>query len=218
MWVRVSWLATGALVTVVTILAGAATAGLWLARQTETQHRTYDLDTTQIGLDLPGVDVAVVAGQPGLLRVERRLAWATSKPVTREHWDGHALAVDAECSSLPIGPRCDVIYTLWVPPRADLAIRTGSGDLRATGLGAAVLSVHTGSGDVELHFVEPPRRLDIETGSGDVEVTVPSSAQYRVDSDADQPSVTVPQDPQATHVITVHTGSGSLRVRATTVP
>jgi Putative adhesin len=210
---RVAWLATGALVTVVTILAGAATVGLWLARQTETRHLTYELDATQVGLDLPGIDVAVVAGEPGLLTVERRLVWATTKPVTRERWDGQTLAVDADCPSLPIGPRCDVVYTLWVPPRGDLAIRTGSGDLRATGLGAAAVTVHTGSGDVELHFVEAPRRLDIETGSGDVEVAVPPSTQYRVDSDADQPSVAVPQDSGATHVITVHTGSGSLRVR-----
>jgi hypothetical protein len=228
---RAAWLVTGAIVTVVSILAGTGTVGLWLARQTDTQHHTYQLATSTVILDLVDVDAEVVAGDGAGLAVERRLTWATTKPVTDERWDGRALVVAADCPSLPIGPRCEVAYTLRVPPGADLAIRMGSGDLtirgiygglsvsassadvRATGLGADDVTVHTRSGDVDLSFTEPPRRLDIVTGAGDVELTVPPSTRYRVDTDADQPSVAVPQDPEAAHVITVHTDGGSLHIR-----
>jgi hypothetical protein len=213
MQARVVWRVIGAVVTVATILCGAATTGLWLARQTETRRHTYEPTGTSIAFDLPGIDVTVVTGEPGVLTVERRLTWVTTRPVVEEQWDGRALAVAADCRSLLIGPRCDVVYTLEVPPHADLVIGTGAGDLRVTGLVVRNLTIHTGLGDVRIDLAEPPERLEVETGSGDIEIAVPPSTQYLVDTDAEDPSIAVPQAPRATHVITVHTASGGLHVR-----
>lgn len=210
---RTAWLVVGAVLTTATIVVGSATAGLWLARQSETRSHSYQLPTTPILLDLPAVDVTIVTGESGALTVQQQLTWATSKPEVEQSWDGHALRVSVECPSLPIGPSCGVDYLVRVPPGLAVEIRATSGDVRGTDLHPADLVIRTRTGDVDLRFTAAPRRLDVETGSGDVDLMVPAAVTYRVQSDAEQSDVDVPQDPTAPHTITVHTDDGSLSIR-----
>jgi hypothetical protein len=209
---RRAWLVVGAVLTTVTIVVGSATAGLWLARQSETRSHTYQLPTTPILLDLAGVDVAIMPGDSGTLTVQQHLTWATSKPQVEQSWDGHALRVSVDCPSLPIGPSCGVDYLVRIPPGLAVEIRATSGDVRGTDLHAADLVIRTRTGDVDLRFTAAPRRLEAETGSGDVYLMVPAADTYRVQSDAEQSDVDVPQDPNAPHTITVHTDDGSLSI------
>jgi hypothetical protein len=210
---RTAWLVVGAVLTTATIVVGSATAGLWLARQSETRSHTYQLPTTPILLDLPGVDVVIMTGESGNLTVQRHLTWATAKPDVQESWDGQALRVRIDCPSLAIGPGCGVDYLVRVPPGLALEIRATSGDVRGTDLRPAELAIRTRSGDVDLRFTAAPRRLEVETGSGDVDLMLPGADAYHVQSDAEQSDVDVRQHPTAPHTITVHTDGGSLSIR-----
>jgi hypothetical protein len=151
-------------------------------------------------------------GESGTLTVQQHLTWVTSKPQVEQSWDGHALRVSLDCPSLPIGPSCGVDYLVRIPPGLAVEIRATSGDVRGTDLHAADLVIRTRTGDVDLRFTAAPRRLEVETGSGDVDLKVPAAYTYRVQSDAEQSDVDVPQDPTAPHTITVHTDDGSLSI------
>jgi hypothetical protein len=226
-----AWLVAGAILTTATIVVGAVTVGLWLARQSETQRDAHDLSAASISLDLPGIDATVATGDAATLTIERRLTWSVSRPTIEERWDGQTLQVIADCPSIPIGPGCDVDYTLYVPPGVAVQLRTTSGDLvihgtdgalqlstssgdvRATDLRSTEVVVSARSGDVDLGFTGAPQQLDIDTTSGDIDIAVPATSSYRLQVDADQTTLDIPQDLDAGRTIMVNSTTGSLHIR-----
>jgi hypothetical protein len=188
---QTGWLVAGLALTTVTVIAGALTVGLWLARQTETQHHTYQHPGSRIDLDLPDLDVHLTPGATGELAVERHLTWSYRKPTIGESWNGQTLRATADCPLNVIGPGCHVDYAVRVPPGTTVHIDTGagditigevdgeltlstvSGDVRGTGLRCGQATVESRSGDVDLRFDQPPQRIQVTTGSGDISVRLP---------------------------------------------
>ena len=78
---------------------------------------------------------------------------------------------------------------------------------------AAEVVGHTGSGNIDLDFVDAPRSVALDAGSGDVSVLLPQGA-YAVDVDASSgdEQVDVNDDPGAADHVTVNTGSGDVYV------
>jgi DUF4097 and DUF4098 domain-containing protein YvlB len=99
--------------------------------------------------------------------------------------------------------------------RANLWAHTGSGDVEATELTSPDIDAATGTGDIGLGLVGPPRRVRADTGTGDVSITVPASGSYRVDADAGTGDVNVGvvTDPNSDEQIVVRTGTGDINVR-----
>jgi len=230
MTARTGWLLAGAVLTVIAVTVGPATAALWLARQLETQRRTYELRGDAFAVEFDDPDIRIVPGHAGELVVERSLAWSAGRPTVTEEWDGQRLRISAECPRVPIGPRCDVEYTLRVPPGAALAARGGhgdltigdldgrlsaqttSGDIRSTNLRCAEVSLRTISGDVRARFTRPPDRVDATTTTGDIELGVPPNVAYRLHVDAAQRQLGIGHDATAPRTISARTERGSVRL------
>ncbi|WP_200215364.1 DUF4097 family beta strand repeat-containing protein [Micromonospora coerulea] len=90
-------------------------------------------------------------------------------------------------------------------------LRAASGDVRARRLTGQV-DAETSSGNVTVELDEPASAR-VHAGSGDVTLLVPA-ARYRVRSHtgSGDANLAVPDDPAATLVIDVSTGSGNVRV------
>ena len=100
----------------------------------------------------------------------------------------------------------DVLVT--VPSRSDLAVKTGSADIEATGTFGHG-RVRSGSGDISIEAIGA---TTIETGSGDVHLGT-ADAELRVKSGSGDVRVT-----RALSAVSVSTGSGDVEVGASTGP
>lgn len=96
----------------------------------------------------------------------------------------------------------------------DQDLESGAGDVRGTGLGAAVVTARTGAGDVELRHAVAPQRVDAQAGAGNVTVTVPAAEVYRVaaDSGVGEVTVEVADDPGASRTVIARSGAGDVAV------
>lgn len=96
-----------------------------------------------------------------------------------------------------------------------LDLDSASGDVDGSALRSATVRAHTGSGDVDLHFANPPDTAEADTGSGDVRIAVPRGPEtYNVDVDAGSgtdDNDLVP-DPASRRLLRADTGSGDIEI------
>ncbi len=102
------------------------------------------------------------------------------------------------------GDRLDVLAT--VPTGSDVAVRTGSADVRIEGT-IGVGQVKSGSGEVDVDIADGP--LQVETGSGDVRVAE-ARAEFQAKSGSGDVVVR-----EVAGSLQVSTGSGDVQVRTT---
>jgi hypothetical protein len=146
--------------------------------------------------------VTLVAGEPRLVSIERRLHWSYVKPTYDEQWDGRTLRVATHCSVARwLGPPCGVDYRLTVPKAVSIHVRTttgdvevrnlagelrlstSTGDITAVDIGSPVVEASTGTGDIRLTHSAPPQTVSVRTTTGDVSIRVPDGGSYRVQAD-----------------------------------
>ncbi|MEU8365228.1 DUF4097 family beta strand repeat-containing protein [Nonomuraea sp. NPDC048882] len=210
---RAAWLAGGAVATVIALMI--STIGIWdgFARArmpTDFTSRSIPFEDGQVHIRTGRgqVNLDVVAGQAGELRIDRELHWSRERPTVTEDWDAETatLRLDAACpgSDQPDGPLCLANYRLSVPPETDLEARTVggllsvdelfsdirvtsvSGDVRLTAISGDVWA-RTGTGDVDGAGLSG-NTADVEVGSGDVKLlftAVPSSVKAVVRTSGD---------------------------------
>ena len=97
----------------------------------------------------------------------------------------------------------------------DTQIRNSFGNVDITGLSAADVTASNNSGDVVLSFSRVPNNVQITDAFGNVTVELPpGTATYRVHAQTTfgNRTVSVPQSPSATHVITVTNNSGDITI------
>lgn len=93
--------------------------------------------------------------------------------------------------------------------KGPVTLEARSGDVRAVDLTGPV-NARTDSGDIEVRLIAPAS-VTVQAGSGDVRVTVPSGAyRVRADTGSGDASVGIADDPSATNVLDVRTGSGDV--------
>jgi hypothetical protein len=100
--------------------------------------------------------------------------------------------------------------------RGETTLVTGSGDVEARGLtGGKAVRVQTGSGELRVELAQAAS-VTARSGSGDVELMVPDGA-YQIktrNGSGDAELLGLVNDPKATNVIDVQTGSGDATVTA----
>ena len=99
--------------------------------------------------------------------------------------------------------------TITVPLKSDLAVRTGSADVRVTGT-VGTTQIKTGSGDVRTDDLAGPAL--VETGSGDVDIQV-ANAELRVKSGSGTVRVR-----HAESAVAASTGSGDVEIGTSNGP
>lgn len=176
--------AVGIALAVAAVGSTAASMTQTLLRTERTQVRELPGPVQDLDLDLDTGDVRIVgvSGASGVL-VERTETWSVARPEVSEELVGGTLRVRAACAAALSW--CDVSYVLRVPAGTRVLVRTGSGEVQASGTGS--VRADTGSGDVRLEDVTGG--AEVRSGSGEV-------VAQRVDGEA----------------LVVRTGSGDLRV------
>jgi hypothetical protein len=214
--------------TVLAITLGPLTAGLWLARQTETQHQTYPQTGTHIELVLAGLDVQVLPGNEGEIAVERQLTWSLARPELDQRWDGQTLhATATACPPIAVGPQCTVDYTLRVPPgstitatiqagdltvhdiSADLDLSASDGDIRLDNIDGQ-LSIHNSTDDVAATDIRSSR-VNIQTTSGDIEAQF-SREPEQVETTTTNGNITIGVPRHTTYNLTVEANEPNIDI------
>jgi|tagenome__1003787_1003787.scaffolds.fasta_scaffold20748888_2 hypothetical protein len=133
------------------------------------------------------------------------------------HW---AFTFDFGSDRFGLGPLCASSYTAAVPSATSLAIELGQGDVRGEALASRTVTVDSGTGDVVLGFTAAPRNVQIDGGTGDITVLVPAGS-YALQLDTGLGDAHVDQgiidDPLATNVIRINSGTGDVSVERSDV-
>jgi hypothetical protein len=188
---------------------------------------TYDGDFTELEILADSGRIEVTAGEEGAITV-------TTLPSdgidTVTPGDDGTFSAIASCVG-ETEPGCGVGFLITVPPGVNVVAKTGTGEIafvgglegdldaqtasgaiRADGLGAAKLSLLTGTGGVETAFAEVPRELSYDTGSSAIDATVPSGT-YTLDLDSTG-VVTVGEgiEDGSGPTLRLHSGAGAVTV------
>jgi DUF4097 and DUF4098 domain-containing protein YvlB len=96
----------------------------------------------------------------------------------------------------------------------DVSVQNHNGSISGTGLSAKRAWFRDGTGSIDVAFTAAPRQLSAMSSTGRVTVRVPPGTAYQVNasSKVGSVSVSVPQSPAATHVITAATTTGTVSV------
>lgn len=158
------WLAAGAACTAAALATGCLLVWSWLARNGETEHRSYRRPVARIVVDLENGDLTVAPGTTWEVTLDRRLTWSLLRPTVQESWDGGTLHLRARChGGLP--PHCAVSYVLHVPADVPVDARLSAGEISvraATG----PLRLTTGAGDIDVTGAQG--NVSMQSSSGDV--------------------------------------------------
>jgi hypothetical protein len=198
---RVVWLTAGTVLTVLATTLGPLTAGLWLARQTETRHQTYPHTGTHLELAFADLDVQLLPGKKGEIAIERQLTWSLSRPELDERWDGRTLHATAACPRIAVGPQCDVAYTLRVPPGLPITATIRAGDLTVRDT-SGDLDLSASDGDIHLDNTDGQLSVHIGTDADDVAATDIRSNRVRIQTTSGDINARFTQEPEQVETTT----------------
>jgi DUF4097 and DUF4098 domain-containing protein YvlB len=222
--------ASAAIVTLVLIAMGID----WLVslRSSTTVEPPVKAPLRGVELTIDSGQAMIVGTDASTLQVRRTDHYSFGHAARERRSLSHGvLRISSSCPKIVVGS-CSASYELAVPETVALVVHTGDGDVRLDGFrgsanvhtGAGNVTVEaycgfdlaavTGSGDVRITTACSPRDLEIHTGSGNATALVPPG-RYRISlaSGAGQPHVSgLVQDPKAPFTISMHSGSGDVRL------
>lgn len=230
--------ASRTLLTVVgTILAVAVVAGLVLGasilkRGTTVSTSTIELgDSALIRIDAGSSDLRIVQGDPEVVRVSASITSGLRKTDFQIGRRGDEIKIVSGCQSW-LNPGCGVATTLELPEgfpveirtttgdvvvedvvEGVLTIRSGSGDIRGTGLELDELSAETTSGDISASFAKQPFAVKATSDSGDIRAELASGKRtYSVTATSDSGDVSsdVESDADGAGFVRATTKSGDI--------
>ncbi|GAA5053588.1 hypothetical protein GCM10023259_033930 [Thermocatellispora tengchongensis] len=194
---------------------------------------SYDVaNVTKLEVRSGAGDVVVNETGGTGVRVTETLHWrGDGKPETAHPVEGDQLTLSYDCPEKIGFHSCAVDYKVEVPKGVAVTVdtgsgeitlrqltgpvtaKTGSGDIRAAGLGGKSAYAETGAGDIDLKFVTAPDDVTLESGAGDAVVRLPDGT-YAVttESGAGEGRTEVTDDDQSPRKIKVSTGAGDASV------
>lgn len=142
------------------IAAGAGLGGCAMEREEFADNRIERSVVTEIvaGGGSGGLTVKRIAGAD--LAIDRRVRFSGERPARLDRVDGSTLRLDGDC-----GEHCTIEYTVTVPDAVKVTGNLRSGDIRLTGVGAALVSTRSG----RIGVTDVPE-LTAETASGNIDV------------------------------------------------
>jgi hypothetical protein len=174
-------------------------------------------------------DVTVTGGAGPGTSVTEQVTYSKTPPATTRTFGGGTLTVTYNC---PAEIVCTVSYDIQVPRNAAVQVTTAAGGIRLSGLAGNVTaqadvgiitadglsgpsaSLTTTVGAITAAFTAAPATVRATANVGAVTVRVPAGTSYQVSADAriGKATISVPQSPSASHVITATTDVGTILV------
>jgi Putative adhesin len=202
----------GAVITgVLVILAALNLFSLTAGRSSDNLHRSFALTSQALTIQANSADVTLLPSATGALEIDRRARVAHGQRMGQPELNGDVLTLPSNCHRGVLGWLwfCSVHYDVRVPAGMQLDVRAGSGDVGANGIQAASLSLHTGSGDVDITAADVPQ-ITGDTGSGDVDGAGLLSSSTVLKTGSGDVNLTFSHDPTT---VQARTGSGDVTVR-----
>jgi DUF4097 and DUF4098 domain-containing protein YvlB len=131
------------------------------------EHTTHQVIPGPVGVlrvDAGAGDILVVPTSGDDVRIDSTAKGALHRPRLRAVKDGMVVRMNGNCPAISFGP-CRASIVLHVPPGTKIDVRSGSGDLTASGI-TGPARMETGSGDVTATGLTGD--ADLRTSSGDV--------------------------------------------------
>jgi hypothetical protein len=150
-------------------IAAVQVAGWTVGSVERTNHQVIPGPVSRLEVDAAGGgDITVVRelSTMPLVTVDSSVQGSIHAPVLRAVKDGATVRIAGNCPYISFGP-CNSRIMIRVPADIEVDIRSGSGDVTASGLTGRV-KLETGSGDVSADGLSGP--ADLHTSSGDVNV------------------------------------------------
>ena len=192
---------------------------------------TLDGEVLEVALDASSGDVEIRV-DPGATetRMTRNVLWNGDEPCLTSGLENGILTLSDSCNG---GLACEVDYLVVFPTSPELVsvstgsgdihlagiggeigAETGSGDISGSALGALRATASTGSGDVDLVWVDTPENVVLKTGSGDVTLVVPAGT-YRIFTSTGSGNRTLDgvEDGASGGTLRIDTGSGDIVIR-----
>jgi hypothetical protein len=174
-------------------------------------------------------DVTVTGGAGPGTSVTEQVTYSKTPPATTRTFGGGTLTVTYSCPAQIV---CTVSYDIQVPRNAAVQVTTAAGGIRLSGLAGNVTaqadvgiitadglsgpsaSLTTTVGAITAAFTAAPATVRATANVGAVTVRVPAGTSYQVSADAriGKATISVPQSPSASHVITATTDVGTILV------
>jgi hypothetical protein len=204
----------GAVVVALMVAAGAFNL-LALASVHRFSARSSYTGVTSLRLDAGDGDVHLTgapAGSPVLVVAHVTESFAAPHRHVREPHPG-ALDITYDCT---VFVQCSVSYDVSVPAGVTLNVNSGNGDVDATGLSAAHISLESGNGNVNATLARPASSLSASSGNGDVTLVVPDTT-YDLHASSGNGNVndqTVRIDHQSPRRIDASSGNGDVTITA----
>lgn len=174
-------------------------------------------------------DVTVTGDAGPGTSVTEQVTYSKTPPATTRTFGGGTLTVTYNC---PAEIVCTVSYDIQVPRNAAVQVTTAAGGIRLSGLAGNVTaqadvgiitadglsgpsaSLTTTVGAITAAFTAAPATVRATANVGAVTVRVPAGTSYQVSADAriGKATISVPQSPSASHVITATTDVGTILV------
>lgn len=133
---------------------------------------------------------------------------------SHEDEGAHALSVSAKTNGSNDGPAVKAALDVVLPASLvlDLEASSGSGDVRAEGIQAEDLVLHSGSGSIRA--AARAQDVVLRSGSGDIEATLHpiGSGKLELSSGSGSVSLRVPEDALHGYAAALSTGSGKISI------
>jgi DUF4097 and DUF4098 domain-containing protein YvlB len=156
----------GLLALIFSSIAAVQVAGWTVGAVERTSHQVIPGPVREVTVTAGAGEILVVPTSRPEVRVDSSVKGSLHTPRLRAIKEGLAVRLDGNCPAISFGP-CRASIVIHVPPDTVVDVRSGSGDLTASGLNGPV-RLETGSGDV--HATALNGDADLRTSSGDVSV------------------------------------------------
>jgi len=162
-------LATGGVLALLfSVCAAVQVAGWTIGAVEQTRHQVIPGPVDKLSVNAGEGDVTVVRelSDAPYVTIDSTVKGSIHAPVLRAVKDGATVRIDGNCPYITFGP-CRARIVIRVPAATEVDVRSGSGDVTASGLTGRV-ELETGSGDVNADALSG--QADLHTSSGDVNV------------------------------------------------
>jgi Putative adhesin len=126
--------------------------------------------------------------------------------VTAGHLTGHLLSLSTSGGDVNIGT---------LNGTGPVRLTTEGGNITGQAIAAPAVTAQTAGGDVSLTFIQAPSSLTITGEGGNITLVLPRGAtryRFNVSTDGGNVTNTVPNDPNASDTIYVHTAGGDINI------